>query len=149
MEHKRETGGSLLTSGADVVVRSKDSSLDVKVSGLLRSVIAASVTALGLDVRNGEVLLSQPLVGLRQLVGNDPDFLSSTLLDPGGHVELTHCDNPDTVDLVVISDGLGTQETSLLDMFVSFAHDNKDDGGDPQWNPTVRLGLKSDFNKAL
>ena len=49
------------------------------------------------------------------------DFLSSTLLDPGGHFKLAHRDHLDTPGLVVIGDGLGTQKTSLslVNVFVS------------------------------
>ena len=80
--------------------------------------IAASVTALSLDVRNREVLFDQSLVELCQLVigkvGDDADFLSGSPLDPGGHVELAHSDDFDTASLVVLSNGLGTQEAGLL-----------------------------------
>jgi len=115
-----------------VYERALDGVEDSGVSSLLpRGVIAASVTALGLDVRDGEVLFDQSLVELRQLaigvVCDNPDFFSSTLLDLGGHVELAHRDDLDTIDttgLVVIGDGLGTQEASLLKAFASTARSN-------------------------
>jgi len=120
-----------------MLVRVGERALDGEDSGvsnpLPRGVIAASVTAPGLDVRDGEVLFNQSLVELRQLaigvVCDHPDFLSSTLLDPGGHVELAHRDHLDTTGLVVVGDGLGAQETSLLNTFVSTARSNIDDGG--------------------
>ena len=121
----------------DIVVRVGERALDGEDSGvsmlLPRGVIAASITALGLDVRDGEVLFNQSLVELRQLVigvvCDHPDFLSGTLLDPGGHVELAHRDHLDTTSLVVIGDGLGAQETTLLNEFMSTVRGNIDDGG--------------------
>ena len=101
--------------------------------------ITASIAALGLDVRNREVLLDQPLVELRQLlvgkVSDNADFLSSTPLNPGGHVELAHSNDLDTAGLVVLGDCLGTQETTFLNTPMSSTHDNKDNGWDgPQRN---------------
>jgi len=118
-------------------VRVGERALDGEDSGvsilLPRGVIAASVTAPGLDVRDGEVLFNQSLVELRQLaigvVCDHPDFLSGTLLDPGGHVELAHRDHLDTTGFVVVGNSLGTQETTLLNAFVSTARGNIDDGG--------------------
>ena len=80
--------------------------------------IAASITALGLDIRNREILFDQSLIKLGQLVigeiGDDADFLPRSPLDPGGHVELAHGDDLDTTVPVVLGDGLRAQETSLL-----------------------------------
>ena len=88
--------------------------------------IAASVTALGLDVRDGKILLDQSLVELGQLVvgeiGDDADFLPGPPLDPGGHVELAHGNDVDTAGPVVLGDGLGAQETGLLRTPVSTIH---------------------------
>ena len=119
---QEESGTGSLVGAVDVLVRVGKRTLDGKdggVSGLLPGgVIAASVTALGLDVRNREVLLDQSLVELRQLVvgeiGDDADFLPGSPLDPGGHVELAHSDDLDTAGPVVLGDGLGAQKTSLL-----------------------------------
>ena len=146
----------------DIVVRVGECALDGEDSGVSslspRSVIAASVATLGLDVRNREILIDQSLVELGQLVVGEicdnADFLPGTPLDPSGHVELAHSDNIDTAGFVVLCDGLGTQETSLLNTFVSFDRDNTDrkcgrTSAEYQWNSTVRLGLKSDSNKAL
>lgn len=76
------------------------------------SLLLRSVTALGLDLRNGGVPLDQSLAELRQLaisvVRDGPNLLSGTLLDLGSRVKLAHRDYLDTPDLVVIGDGLGT-----------------------------------------
>ena len=87
---------------------------DSGVSSLLpRSMITASVAALGLDIGNRKVLFDQSLVELGQLivseVCDDADFLSSTPLDPGGHVKLAHGNDVDTTGFVVPGDGLGAQ----------------------------------------
>ena len=126
---EEDTRDSLLKSSVDMGVRVRERALDGEDSGvsnlLPRSVITASVTTPGLNVMNGEVLFNRSLVELRQLaigvVCDHPDFLSSTLLDPGGHFKLAHRDHLDTPGLVVIGDGLGTQKTSLslVNVFVS------------------------------
>ena len=142
------------------MVRVGERALDGKssrVSSLLpRSVIAAGVTTLGLHVGNRKVLLDQSLVELRQLgvgeVRDDPDFLPSPLLDPGGHVELAHGNDFDTPGFVVVGDGLGTQKTALLNEPLSSTPDEEScrrTSAEYQWNSTVRLGLKSDSNRAL
>ena len=120
------------------MVRVSERALDGEDSGvsslLPRSVIAASVTTSGLDVRNRKVLFDQVLVDLGQLaisvVGDNADFLSSPLLDPGGHVKLAHGDDLDTAGLVITGDGLRTQKTSLLNISVSSTRDNENDGRD-------------------
>ena len=80
------------------------------ISSLLPGVIAANVTALGLDVRSRETLTEQSLVELRQPVAgkidDGADFFPDSPLDPGGRVELAHSDNLDTVSLAVLGDGL-------------------------------------------
>lgn len=98
----------------DVMVRVGKRALDGEDGGvpslLPRSVVAASVAALGLNVRNGEILLDQSLVELGQLVVgevcDDADFLPGSPLDPSGHVELAHGDNLDTLGFVVVGDCL-------------------------------------------
>lgn len=119
--------------------------------------VAAGVTALSLHIRNREILLDQSLVELGKLrvceVCDDADFLLGSPLDPSGHIELAHGDNFDTTGLVVSGNGLGAQEATLLNVVFSSAC-NCNKGGEHtsaeyQWNSTVRLGLKSDSNKAL
>jgi len=67
------------------------------------------------------------------IVGDDTEFLSNTLLDPSGRVELVPGDDFDIgTGLVAIGSGLGTQETDLLNMFVSSVCDNKDGVAGPQ-----------------
>ena len=145
----------------NITIRVGERALDGKdggISSLLpRGVITASVTTLGLHVRNGEVLVDQSLIEVGQLrvsiVRDDADFLSSSLLDPSGHVELAHGDDVDTTGFVILGDGLRTQETSFLNMPIGSAHTENRNGGrtsaEYQWNSTVRLGLKPDSSKAL
>jgi len=125
------------------MVRVVECALDGEDSGVSslppRSVVAAGVTAFGLDPRYREILLNQSLVELGQLavgeVRDDADFLPGSLLDPSGHVELAHCDDIDAASLVVIGDGLRTQEASLLNATMSSTHDNGNEGWDePQQN---------------
>ena len=90
---------------------------------------------------------SQVLVELRQLavgvVGDDANFLSSSSFDPGSHVELAHGDHVDATGLVVRGDCLGTQQTGLLNMSVSFVRDGRDDsrnGPQQSTNGTQQCG---------
>ena len=134
----KKAEGDLLVGSVDIVVRVGERALDGKDGGVSslppRSVVTAGVTTSGLDVRNGEVFFNQFLVELGQLVvgvvRDDADFLSSSPLDPGGHIELAHGNDIDTTVPVVPGDSLGAQETSLLNTFVSSACDNEDDGKD-------------------
>jgi hypothetical protein len=159
-EHGRRKGNILLIGAVNEVVRVRECALDGedgRVSSLLpRSVVTAGVTALGLHVRNRKVFLNQSLVELCQLgvgeVRDDPNFLPSSFLHPGSHVELTHGDNLDAAGLVVVGNGLGTQKSGFLNISLSFAGDEESWGrtsAEYQWNSTVRLGLKSDSNRAL
>ena len=124
--------GSLLINGANMIVRVCERALngkDSRISSLLpRSVIIAGVTALGLHVRNREIPVDQLLVDLGKLwvceVRDNANFLASSLLDPSGHVELAHGDDFDIVGSVVFGNGLGAQETSLLDTVLMSARNN-------------------------
>ena len=113
---------------------------DSRVSSLLpRSVITASITTLGLNVGNGEVLFDQSHVELGQLavgeVGDDAYFLPGPPLDPRGHIELAHSDDLDTAGFVVIGDSLRTQKANFLNTPVSTTHKNVGHESDiPQLN---------------
>ena len=119
--------------------------------------IAASVTAQGFCVRDGEVLVDQRLVELGQpvvgVVSDDANFFPRSFLDPSGHVELAHGNDFDTVGFVVVRNGLGTKEAGFLNVSLSPTCNGGDEGGftsaEYQWNSTVRLGLKSDSKSAL